>query len=166
MQATLRWFLLVLACAAGPLWAQAPGNRPACAVLRALDLKPLLGGDYDAPVPFGESSCRAESKAIGRMVILMVREGSATEILSWMEQMRKIDTTEQAADVTVAPEPALGAQAFSAAEKGERRGVDIYAMKGSSAMVLQASWSVGSGINDATFTQLRGVAQAALNKLP
>jgi hypothetical protein len=166
MQATLRWILLVLACAAGPLWAQAPGDRTACVVLRSVDLKALLGSDHDAPVPFGESSCRAESKAVGHMVILMVREGTPAEIQAWMAQMRKVSTTEQAADVTVAAEPSLGAAAFSAAEKGERRDVDIYAMKGSHAMVLQASWSVGGGISEATFAQLRAFAQSVLGKLP
>jgi hypothetical protein len=166
MRNNVRSTLLFLACIAGPLWAQAPGDRPSCAALAALDLKPLLGGDHEAPVPFGEFSCRAQSKDPGRMLILMLTEKPPAELKAWMAKIREVNTTEQANEVTVASEPALGADAFSIADKGQRRGAEIYAIKGARAIVLQADWSVDGGITEAALAQLRNAAQAALARLP
>lgn len=155
---------LGLACCAAPALAQA--DRPSCVVLSALDLKPLLGSDHDAPVPFGESSCRAEAKSPGRMVILLVMQKSPEEVKKWLGEVRKMSASNPA---TIISEPALGPEGFSVIEnadkKGDRRGAEFYGLKGGSAMVLQADWAIGPGLNDTTLVQLRGVAQGALGKL-
>lgn len=156
--------LALAACCAAPAWAQA--DRASCAVLSTLDLKPLLGGDYDAPVPFGESSCVAETKSPGRTVILLVMQRSPEEVKKWLGEVRKMSAANPA---TVAGEPALGPEGFSVVEnadrQGNKRGAEFYGLKGGSAMVLQADWSIGPGLSDATLGQLRGTAQAALGKL-
>ena len=146
--------------------AHAQSPRPACTLLAGLDLKPLLGADHDKPVEFGESSCRAESKAPGRMVIMMVTEKPAAELKTWLAGVRKMNTVELAKEVTVVPEPTLGAEAFSVREKGQQRGADIYALKGNKVVVLQADWSIGAPVTDAVFGQLRDTVTAALAKLP
>jgi len=146
--------------------AHAQSPRPACTLLAGLDLKPLLGADHDKPVEFGESSCRAESKAPGRMVIMMITEKPAAELKTWLAGVRKTNTVELAKEVTVTPEPALGAEAFSVREKGQQRGAEIYALKGSKVIVLQADWAIGGTVTDAVFGQLRDTASAALGKLP
>ena len=152
--------LAFAACCAAPAWAQA--DRPSCVVLSALDLKPMLGADHDAPVPFGESSCRAEAKRPGRMVILLVMQKSPEEVKKWLGDVRKMSGSNPA---TITSEPSLGPDGFSVIEKGERRGAEFYALKGGSAMVVQADWAIGPGLDEAAIGQLRTVAQAALGKL-
>jgi hypothetical protein len=152
--------IALAACLAAPAFAQA--DRPACVVLSALDLKPLLGSDHDAPVPFGESSCRAEAKKPGRMVILLVMQKSPEEVKKWLAEVRKMSGANPA---TIISEPSLGPDGFSVIEKGQRRGAEFYALKGGSAMVVQADWAIGAGLTDTDIGQLRGVAQAALGKL-
>ena len=164
--ASLLAALLATLFAVAPLAAQAQSTRPACTLLSGLDLKPLLGGDHDKPVEFGESSCRAESKAPGRMVIMMVTEKPAAELKTWLAGVRKMNTVELAKEVTVVPEPTLGAEAFSVREKGQQRGAEIYALKGNKVVVLQADWSIGAPVTDAVFGQLRDTVTAALAKLP
>ena len=164
--ASLLVALLAAPLAVAPLAAQAQSTRPACTLLSALDLKPLLGGDHDKPVEFGESSCRAESKAPGRMVIMMVTEKPPAELKTWLAGVRKMNTVELAKEVTVVPEPTLGAEAFSVREKGQQRGAEIYALKGNKVVVLQADWAIGGPVSDAVFKQLRDTVTAALAKLP
>ena len=165
MKRILLSVLLMLLAAPGLLFAEA--ERPSCQIMGKINLKPLLGADHDAPVPFGEDGCRAESGSPGRMVILTVTEGTPDELKNWLAGIRKINTEQRAAEVILAAEPALGPDAFSIKEKGdELRQIELYALKGSRAVVVQATWSIGEPITDATFKKLRHVAKAALAKLP
>ena len=154
--------LLVLACGQ----ALAQDKRVSCDILRQIDLKPLLGADHDPLAPFGKAACQAESKAIGRgLVILTVEEGPAADIKKNMAAIRQINVKERAKEVTVASEPTLSPEAFSVREKDQRK-VEIYAVKGSRVVIVQGMWSIGPTISDDIFGKLRGVAQAALAKLP
>ena len=146
--------------------ALAQDKRVSCELLKGIDLKPLLGADHDAPVPFGKVACRAGSKAPGRMLILSVEEESPEQIKNFMAMVRKVNTTERAKEVTLAAEPALGPEAFSVSEKGELRQVEFYAMKGARSVVVRATAAVGPPISDAVFKQLQDFAKAVLAKLP
>jgi hypothetical protein len=158
------WIVVVLLLSFSLCAAQ--DKRPSCVLLEGIDLKSLLGEDHDAPVPFGEESCRAESKAPGRMVILMATEKPREELKNWLAATREMSMKELGNEVTVASEPALGTEAFSVSEKGERREVEIYAMKGTRAIVVQSSWAIGGPVTDNDFELLRQVAQSVLAKLP
>ncbi|HKA44118.1 MAG TPA: hypothetical protein VKF40_19200 [Burkholderiales bacterium] len=153
---------LCLVCGLVP----AQDKRMSCEVLKSIDLKPLLGKDHDAPVPFGKAACRVESKGPGRLVILTVDEESPEEIKNFMAMVKKVSTQERAQEVAVTAEPALGPEAFSVREKGEQRQVELYAVKGNRSVVVRATWAVGTPISDAVFKQLQGVTQAVLAKLP
>lgn len=154
--------VLVLCCGQ----ALAQDKRVSCDILKQIDLKPLLGADHDPLAPFGAAACQAESKAIGRgLVILTVEEGPLADIKKNLASIRQFNTKERAKEVTVAAEPALGPEAFSVREKDQRK-VQIYAVKGSRAVIVQGMWAIGPTISDDVFGKLRGVAQAALAKLP
>ena len=144
----------------------AQGGRSSCTLMKGLDLKPLLGADHDAPVPFGKESCRAESRAPGKLVVLGVMEEKPADLKSWFAGIRKLNAAQRAKEVTVVPEPGLGAEAFSVRERGEMRGVEIYAMKGSHAVVVQATWAIGAPLNEAGLKQLQQFAKSALDRLP
>ena len=157
--------LVVLMLFCGLVAAQ--GQRLSCDILKQIDLKPLLGADHDPLAAFGKAACQAESKAIGKgLVILTIEKGSPADIKKGMDSIRGFNSKELAKEVTVAAEPELGPGAFSVREKGEGRKAAIYAVKGSHAVIVQGMWSIGPNISDAIFTQLKGVAQAALAKLP
>jgi hypothetical protein len=154
--------VLLLSCGQ----ALAQDKRVSCDILKQIDLKPLLGADHDPLAPFGGAACQAESKAIGRgLVILTVEEGALADIKKGLASIRQINTKERAKEVTVAAEPELGPEAFSVREKDQRK-VEIYAVKGSRAVIVQGMWAIGPTITDDVFGKLRGVAQAALAKLP
>jgi len=146
--------------------ASAQADRPSCAIMKALDLKPLLGADHDAPVPFGSNSCRAESNSPGRLIILAVEEGKAEEIKSSLATMRKMSVQHRAKDAAIASEPSLGADAFSVREKAGSRGIEIYALKGSRFVNIQGSWPHSKPLDDASARQLVALVRTALDKLP
>jgi len=164
MKAIRIFLIAVLLLACGQALAQ--DKRVSCDILKQIDLKPLLGADHDPLAPFGRAACQAESKAIGRgLVILTVEEGSLADIKKGLASIRQMNTKERAKEVAVAAEPELGPEAFSVREKDQRK-VEIYAIKGARAVIVQGMWSIGPTITDDVFGKLRGVAQAALAKLP
>lgn len=165
MKRGLYWIFLALLLFPGLCVAQ--DKRPSCVLLGAVDLKPLLGADHDAPVEFGGASCRAETKAAGhRMVILTVTEQPREELKSWLFAIKELTAKERAKEVTVSAEPELGPDAFSVSEKGERREIEIYAIKGAKAVVVQGTWAIGGPVTDDDFKRLRQVAGSVLAKLP
>lgn len=138
-------------------------DRPACAMLKGLDLKPLLGADHDAPVPFGQESCRAESKRPGGIVILGIMSGTAAEHQKMFAMVKKINSTHRAKEVKVVAEPSLGKDAFSIRENDMRQ-IEIMAAKGNRAISVQGG--LNKPLGDADVKQFLGVAKAALDKLP
>jgi hypothetical protein len=160
-----------LMCLSLPLLLAVPSHaaepRPACALLAQADLVPLLGAGHDAPVDFGETSCRAESARPGRGVILSVMEGSAAETSAWMTSVQQLNLDFRGSEVTVAPETALGANAFSILEKGASpREMEIYVAKGGRALALNANFGTGAALTKADLDRLRQLAKAMLTKLP
>ena len=147
-------------------YAVAQADRPSCAILKSLDLKPLLGADHDAPVPFGKDSCRAESNSPGRLIILAVEEGNAAEIKQSLATTKKMMAQHRAKEVTIAPEASLGPDAFSVREKTGSRGIEIYALKGSRFVNIQGSWPHSKPLDDASARQLVTLVRTALDKLP
>ena len=147
-------------------YAVAQTGRPSCAIMKSLDLKPLLGADHDAPVPFGENSCRAESNSPGRLIILAVEEGKAAEIKDSLAAMKKMIAQHRAKEVTIAPEASLGPDAFSVREKVGSRGIEVYALKGSRFVNIQGSWPNSKPLDDASARQLVTLLKAVLDKLP
>jgi len=147
-------------------YAVAQADRPSCAILKGLDLKPLLGADHDAPVPFGKDSCRAESNSPGRLIILAVEEGNAAEIKQSLATTKKMMAQHRAKDVTIAPEASLGPDAFSVREKAGSRGIEVYAVKGPRFVNIQGSWPNSKPLDDASARQLVTLLKAALDKLP
>lgn len=144
----------------------AQDERRSCALMKGLDLKPLLGADHDAPVPFGKESCRAESSAPGRMVALAVTEQPAAELRNWFATVKKMNAMHRAKEVRIVPEPALGPEAFSVRERGELRAIEIYALKGSRAVALSGTWASGKPIDDSGVKLFQQLARSALDKLP
>lgn len=154
--------MLLLSCGQ----ALAQDKRVSCDILKQIDLKPLLGADHDPLAPFGRAACQAETKAIGRgLVILTVEEGPAADIRKNLDGIKKFNMKERAKEVKVASEPGLGPEAFSVRENDQRK-VELYAVKGNRAVIVQGMWAIGPTITDDVFGKLRGVAQAALAKLP
>ena len=141
-------------------------ERPACTMMKGLDLKPLLGADHDAPVPFGTNSCRAESNSPGRLIILAVEEGKAAEIKSNLASMKKLMTQHRAKEAVIAAEPSLGPDAFSVRERAGTRGIEVYALKGSRFLNIQGSWPFKQPMDDATAKQLVGLLKMVQDKLP
>jgi len=125
-------------------------DRPACAMLKGMDLKPILGADHDAPVNFGQESCRAESKSPGRIVILGIMQGTAAEHQKMFAMIKKINS-KRPKEITVVPEPSLGPDAFSLREA---RQIEIMALKGARAISVQGG--VGKPLDDAGVKQLSG----------
>jgi hypothetical protein len=140
----------------------AQGDRPACAMLKGMDLKPVLGANHDAPVPFGQESCRAESKSPGKIVILGLMQGTAAEHQKMFAMIRKINA-KRAKEVEVVAEPSLGKDAFSIRENDMRQ-IEIMAIKGNRAISLQGG--IGTALGDAEVKQFVALAKAALDKLP
>ena len=93
-------------------------------------------------------------------------EEKPSELKAWFAGVRKMNATQRAKEVTVVAEPALGAEAFSVRERGEMRDVEIYASKGTRAIVLQANWAIGAPFNDTSLKQLQQLVKSALDKLP
>ena len=141
----------------------AQGERPACAMLKGMDLKPLLGADHDAPVPFGQESCRAESKSPGKIVILGLMQGTAAEHQKMFAMIKKINSGQRAKEVKVVAEPSLGKDAFSIRENDMRQ-IEIMAIKGDRAISLQGG--IGKALGAAEVKQFVALAKAALDKLP
>ena len=149
-----------------PAAAFGQGERPACALMKGLDLKQLLGADHDAPVPFGQDSCRAESNAPGKLIVLGVIEGKPAELKTWLSGIKQGNATERAKEVTVVAEPALGPDAFSVRQQRDMRELEIYASKGTRVIVLQVSWPRSAPIGDAGLKQFLQLTKLALDKLP
>ena len=165
MKQGLCWIFLALLLSPGLCVAQ--DKRLSCVLLGEVDLKPLLGADHDAPVEFGEEACRAETRLPGhRNVYLTVLEQPPDELKKWLLAIKGITEKERAKEVTVAAEPALGPEAFSISEKGERREVEIYAIKGTRAVVVEGIWAIGGPVTDDDFKRLRQAARSVLDKLP
>jgi len=141
----------------------AQGERPACAMLKGMDLKAILGADHDAPVPFGQESCRAESKSPGKIVILGLMQGTAAEHQKMFAVIKKINSGQRAKEVKVVAEPSLGKDAFSIRENDMRQ-IEIMAIKGDRAISVQGG--IGSPLGEAGVKQFVGLAKAALDKLP
>ena len=163
-QISWRVLLSVVLLFPGALFAQA--DRPSCMMMKSLDLKPLLGADHDAPVPFGKESCRAESSSPGRLVVLAVIEQTPAEIKNWFASVKKINATHRAKEVTIVPEPALGADAFSVRDRGELRELEFYAAKGSRAVIVKGTWAIGAPVGDAGVRQFQQLMRSALDKMP
>ena len=144
----------------------AQGKRESCEIMKQLDLKPLLGADHDAPVPFGQQSCRAESNSPGRLIVLAVEEGKPAEIKNSLATMKKMIAQHRAKEVTITAEPTLGPDAFSVREKAGTRGVEVYALKGSRFVNIQGSWPFSKPMDDATAKQIVGLLKTAVDKLP
>ena len=157
-----RVVLLLLVSFSTPLFA-AQGEAPSCAIMKGLDLKPLLGADHDAPVPFGQEGCRAESNRPGKIVVLAVMQGTAAEHQKMFAMVKKINATHRANEVKVVAEPSLGKDAFSIRENDMRQ-IEIMAIKGDRAINVQGG--IGKPLSDAEVKQFVGVAKAALDKLP
>jgi hypothetical protein len=144
----------------------AQNARPACTLMGALDLKPLLGADHEAPAPYGDSACIAKSKTAGRLVLLAVIEKPNAELKKDFAAFRKeMSTPEFAKATTLAAAPEFGPEAYSTREKGERSGADITALKGTRSVNLTLNWSKGP-ITDPIFKQLRDLMASVLAKLP
>ena len=141
-------------------------ERPSCAILKGLDLKPLLGTDHDQPVPFGKDSCRAESNSPGRLIVLAVEEGNAGEIKGALSTTKKMIAQHRAKEVSIAAEPSLGPDAFSVREKAGSRGIEIYALKGPRFVNIQGSWPSSKPLDDASARQFVTLVKTALEKLP
>ena len=147
-------------------FAFAQEKRLSCDILKQIDLKPLIGADHDPLSPFGRGACQAESKAIGRgTVFLTVEEGPIENIKKGMDGIKRFNQKERAKEVKVAAEPELGPEAFSIRENDNRK-VEIYAVKGNKAVIVQGMWSIGPTIDDKIFGQLKGVSKEAMAKLP
>jgi hypothetical protein len=146
-------------------WAAAQ-ERPACTLMKGLDLKPLLGADHDAPVPFGEKSCRAESNSPGRLIVLAVEEGKPAEIKSSLASMKKLIVQHRAKEAAIAAEPALGPDAFSVRDRGGTRAIEVYALKGSRFLNIQASWPMSKPLDDAGAKQIVTLLKTVQDKLP
>ena len=158
----IRLVLLFLVSFSTTLFA-AQGDRPSCAMLKGMDLKALLGADHDAPVPFGQESCRAESKSPGKIVILGLMQGTAAEHQKMFAMIRKINSGQRAKEVKVVAEPSLGKDAFSIRENDMRQ-IEIMAIKGGRAISLQGG--IGKALGAAEVKQFVALAKAAADKLP
>ena len=141
-------------------------DRPSCGLMKSLDLKPLLGADHDAPVPFGTNSCRAESNSPGRLIILAVEEGKPAEIKSSLATMKKMITQHRAKEAVITAEPSLGPDAFSVRERAGTRGIEVYALKGSRFINIQGSWPFKQPLDDASAKQLVALLKTVQDKLP
>ena len=140
--------------------------RPACALMGAVDLKPLLGADHEAPAPYGDAACVAKSKTPGRLVLLAVIEKPNAELKKDLAAFKKqMSTPEAAQAMTLAAAPEFGPEAYSTREKGERSAADITALKGTKSVNLTLNWSKGP-ITDPIFKQLRDLMGSVLAKLP
>ncbi len=144
---------------------QAQNVRPACALMSALDLKPILGPDHGAPAPYADRACLAKSKTSGRLVMLTLLEKSPDELKSDMAAFRKtMKSAEYAKAVSLAMMPEFGQDAFSVREKGEQSAAEIHALKGSNAIEVMINWS--GPITEPVYKQLRELTASALAKLP
>jgi hypothetical protein len=152
---------LLLSC--GLAFGQAP--RPACTILEALDLKPLLGAGHAAPAPYADNGCIVKSATPGRLVLLQVAEKPNAQLKKDMEAFRKtLSGAEYAKISTVAPAPQFGPEAFSAREKGDQSAAEIHAVKGGHAVSVTLN-SEGK-IGEPVFKQLGELTGAVLAKLP
>ena len=164
MKRSACWASFVLLSFATPLLAQNMG--PACTLMGALDLKPLLGSDHGTPAPYADTGCMVKSKTPGRLLILWVTEKSPEELKKSMVAMKQeLSAPEYAKVGTLAAVPELGPEAFSAREKGEQSAAEIYARKGGRGIHLALNWSNGK-ITEPIFKQLRELAVLVLAKLP
>ena len=164
MKLTVTCLLAVLLSSSGLALAQPA--RPACALMAAVDLKPLLGAGHTAPAPYADTGCIAKSTTPGRLVMLMAVEKPNAELKKGLAADKKnLSSKEFAAISTVAAAPAFGPEAFSAREKGEQSAAEIHAMKGTHAIAITLNWSKGP-ITDPIFKQFGDLTAAVLGKLP
>ena len=164
MKTILKFLCVALLLVSGQVLAQ--GKREACEMMKLLDLKPLLGADHDAPVPFGSNSCRAESNSPGKLMILAVEEGKAAEIKSSLATMKKMIAQHRAKEAAITAEPSLGPDAFSVRDRGGTRALEVYALKGSRFINMQASWPHSKPLDDASAKQIVGLLKTVQDKLP
>lgn len=147
-----------------PTLLQAQNARPACVLMGAIDLKPLLG-DHEAPMPYGDSGCIAKSKTPGRLIVLAIIEKPNAELKKDLAAFKKTLSSPDAAKVmTLAAAPEFGPEAYSTREKDERSAADITALKGNKSVNLTLNWSKGP-ITDPIFKQLRDLMASALAKI-
>lgn len=140
--------------------------RPACTLMGAVDLKPLLGADHDAPAPYADTGCIAKSRTPGRLVMLAVVEKPNAELKKDMAAFRKtMSSPEYAKALSLAAAPEFGPEAYSTREKGEQSGADFHALKGTRAINVTLNWSKGP-ITEPIFKQLRELTASVLAKLP
>jgi hypothetical protein len=140
--------------------------RPACTLMEAVDLKPLLGAGHAAPVPYADNGCIVKSKTPGRLVLVALGEKPNAELKKDMAAFRKtLGSPEFAKVSTVASAPEFGPEAFSAREKGERSAAEIHAIKGTRGIDVTLNWS-GGPITEPVFKQLRELTGAMLARLP
>ncbi|HEX2829220.1 MAG TPA: hypothetical protein VHP37_22920 [Burkholderiales bacterium] len=164
MKTILSCMFAALSLAPTSLVAQNP--RPACVLMAAVDLKPLLGADHEAPAPYGDSACVAKSKTPGRLVLLAVIDKPNAELKKDLAAFKKqMSAPEAAQAMTLAPAPEFGPEAYSTREKGERSAADITALKGNKSVNLTLNWSKGP-ITDPIFKQLRDLMTSVLARLP
>lgn len=141
--------------------------RLVCTLLATADLAPLLGADHDAPVDFGEDSCRIESKSPGRNVILSITKQPASQLPDWLDMIRKLNSEQRGSEVNVIAEPSMGSHAFSVHEKGSQpREVEFYAGKGEQALVLNATFATGAALSGKDIERLRKIVFTMYTKLP
>jgi hypothetical protein len=139
--------------------------RPACAMLDALDLKPLLGAGHAAPAPYADTGCIVKSKTPGRLVLLQLVEKPNAELKKDMAAFRKTLAGADYAKVSIlAAAPQFGPEAFSTREKGDQSAAEIHALKGTHA--LSVTLNAETRITDPVFKQLGELAGAVLAKLP
>jgi hypothetical protein len=149
-----------------PVLVGAQQARPACALLAAVDLKPLLGAGHAAPVPYGDVGCIVKSKTPGRLVMLGVVEKPNSQLKKEMAAEKKgLSSAEFAAISTLATAPQFGPEAFSAREKGDKSAAEIHAIKGTQAIALTFNGPNGA-ITDPVFRQLGELTGAVLARLP
>jgi hypothetical protein len=139
--------------------------RPACEILGALDLKPLLGAGHAAPAPYADNGCIVKSKTPDRLVLLQVAEKPNAELKKDMAAFRKtLSGAEYAKTSVVAAAPQFGPEAFSAREKGDQSAAEIHAVKGTHAVSVTLN-SEGK-ITEPVFKQLGELTSAVLARLP
>jgi hypothetical protein len=139
--------------------------RPACVVLEALELKPLLGAGHAAPAPYADNGCIVKSKTPGRVILLQVAEKPNAELKKDMAAFKKtLSGAEYAKISTVAPTPQFGPEAFSAREKGDQSAAEIHAVKGTHA--ISVTFNSDGKVTDEVFKQVGELTSAVLARLP
>ena len=140
-------------------------ERASCAMMKGLDLKPLLGADHDAPVNFGQESCRAESNRPGKIVVLGLMSGTAAEHQKMFAMIKKINSGQRAKEVRSWPSPRSGRTPSRSARTRDAPDRD-HGHQGRRARYSRRQGGIGKALSDAEVKQFVGLAKATLDKLP